>query len=48
MGADRLRARPAAQIRRAERREEPVRTFHELEPEQNHSALRTMKAVGYA
>ena len=49
MGADRMRARPAAQIRRAERREDLVRTFHELEPDQKlDQLLDTMKSIGYA
>ena len=39
----------AAQIRRAERREELVRTFHELESDQKlNQLLDTMKAIGYA
>ena len=49
LGADRMRARPAAQIRRAERRENLIRTFHQLEPEQKLiQLLDTMKAIGYA
>ena len=44
-----MRARPAAQIRRAERRENLIRTFHQLEPEQKLiQLLDTMKAIGYA
>ena len=49
LAADRMRARPLAQIRRAERRENLVRTFHYLRPnEKLNKLLDTLKAIGFA
>ena len=49
MGDDRMRLRPKAQIRRAERRENLIRTFHNLQPaEKLIQLLDTLKAIGFA
>ena len=49
MGEDRMRARPKNQIRRAERRENLVRTFHNLQPDQKlNQLLDSLKAIGFA
>ena len=49
MGEDRMRARPKNQIRRAERREILVRTFHNLQPDEKlNQLLDSLKAIGFA
>ena len=49
MGDDRMRLRPKAQIRRARRRENLIRTFHNLQPaEKLIQLLDTLKAIGFA
>ena len=49
MGENRMRARPKNQIRRAERRENLVRNFHNLQPhEKLNQLLDSLKAIGFA
>ena len=49
MGEDRMRARPKNQIRRAERREDLVRNFHNLQPDEKlNQLLDSLKAIGFA
>ena len=49
MGDDRLRLRAKAQIRRAERRENLIRTFHNLQlSEKLNQLLDTLRAIGFA
>ena len=49
MGDDRLRLRAKAQIRRAERRENLIRTFHNLQlSEKLNHLLDTLRAIGFA
>ena len=49
MGDDRLRLRAKAQIRRAERRENLIRTFHNLQlSEKLNQLLDTLRAIRFA
>ena len=44
-----MRARPKNQIRRAERRENLVRNFHNLQPDEKlNQLLDSLKAIGFA